>query len=559
MVISHEGFRKQHPFYPPERHADSSGVPRQGLSASMAQRVTPVAARAKKPTSPIPTPVAQERRRPERDFIETIWVLCCSVKFAVVQNIALALAAMLGTIIPQMQPGIKDSAEALDSFLTDAHARYGDLTGVLSWAGFFDLYNSLWFRMLVVVVVFSIIICTMNRWQPTVRLISKPMLKVSDGFVSGLTERAQFTSVPLSAEQADEVLRSALKKSRYRVLSDKSADGAITHLYADRDRWSKMVTFVSHAGLVLLILTAAGMTQIGWRERSVYFMPNDPVNVGHGTDFSVANVGWNIDYYPDGTTVKEFQNTLAVYENNTQVLTKTIIVNDPLKYKGVNFFLVSYEPVLYAKATDSSGANVPLRLMGQSGPITATVPTGEVLVDFPYSSSDNLPLDYVQLAGKDHTLTLEITYYQNVTRTPGENPPAYVKAYVDQNFNSTIYDAFMPRTGPLTLPGYGQYSFDFRQSTATILEVAKDQGLELVGFFFGIMALGFTISLYTTFTRCWAKIAPNSGYEGTVNITIGGLAEKNKVAFERDFEKLALRIQDGLTKETSTQEAENGI
>ena len=44
-----------------------------------------------------------------------------------------------------------------------------------------------------------------------------------------------------------------------------------------------------------------------------------------------------------------------------------------------------------------------------------------------------------------------------------------------------------------------------------------------------------------------------------MNITIGGLAEKNKVAFERDFEKLALRIRDGLTSETSTQEAENGI
>ena len=525
----------------------------------MAQRVSQVARGTKERPSPIPTPVAQDRGRPQRDLIETIWVLCCSVKFAVVQNIALALAAMLGTIIPQMQPGISDSAEAVDSFLADAHARYGDLTGFLHWAGFFDLYNSLWFRMLIVIIVFSIIICTLNRWQPTVRLITKPMVKASDAFMSGLTERAQFTSVPLEAEQADRIMRGALKKSRYRVLSDKSADGAIIHLYGDRDRWSKMVTFVSHAGLVMLILTAAGMTQIGWRVRSVYFMPNDPVNVGHGTDFSVANVGWNIDYYPDGTTIKEFQNTLAVYENNTQVLTKTIIVNDPLRYKGVNFFLVSYEPVLYAKATDTDGVNVPLRLMGQNGPITNTVASGEVLVDFPYPSNDNLPLDYVQLPAKDHTLTLEITYYQNVTRGPGENPPAYVKAYVNQNFDKTIYDGFLPRTGPLTLPGYGQYDFNFRQSTATILEVAKDQGLELVGFFFAIMALGFTISLYTTFTRCWAKIVPNAKQEGTVNISLGGLAEKNKVAFERDFEKLALRIRDGLTSETSIQEVENGI
>lgn len=516
----------------------------------MAQRVAPAQKGANIPAKRTSTPqvAEQARQRPGRDWIEVVWTLFCSVKFAVVQNVALAFLSMLGTIIPQMQPGIQDSSEALKTFLDGAVGRYGDLTGLLYWAGFFDLYNSLWFRMLVVIVVFSIIICTLNRWQPTMRLISKPMVKASDAFLAGLTERAQFRAVPVPQERAEDALRSALRKGRYRVLAERSSDGTALHLYADRDRWSKLVTFVSHAALVLLVLAAAFNTQLGWRERSLLFRPGEQINVGHGTDFTVANVGWSIEYYPGTQSIQEYRNTLAVYEGGTQVLTKTIIVNDPLKYKDINFFLVSYMPVLFVKGLDATGASLPLNRMGASGPMTATT-TGDTLIDFGFTSSDNLPLDYVQFKGPDHTLTMEMTYYDNVARAPGENPPAYIKAYVDQNFDKPIYDAFLPRTGPLALPGYEQYKFSFRSDTATVLEVAQDPGLGIVGLFFTIMALGFTISLYTTFTRCWAKVTPDPEREGLVNIVVGGLAEKNKVAFERDFEKLALRIKDALAQE----------
>jgi cytochrome c biogenesis protein ResB len=205
-------------------------------------------------------------------------------------------------------------------------------------------------------------------------------------------------------------------------------------------------------------------------------------------------------------------------------------------------------PVLYVRGEDSAGAALPLNLMGATGPLTETAAGGETMLDFAFTSNDNLPLDYVQFRGPEHTLTLELTYYQNVARAPDENPPAYARAFVDQEFEKPIYDAFIPRTGPLVLPGYEQYNFSFRQDTATILEVAQDPGLGVVGLFFTIMALGFTISLYTTYTRCWARVTPGES-EGTVNIAVGGLAEKNKVAFERDFEKLALRIKDALGRE----------
>jgi cytochrome c biogenesis protein len=524
----------------------------------MAQSATPITKSTKRPVQrPTAGPVvAKVQKRPRRDFVEAVWALFCSIKFAVVLNISLALAAMVGTIIPQMQPGILDFPGQLDQFMADAESRYGDLTGVMHWAGFFDLFNSLWFRLLVVTTVFSIVICTLNRWQPTLRLITRPTVRASDGFLSGLSEKAQFRAVPVSPESATQALTGALRKGRYRAIVDQSAGDGVVHLYADRDRWSKMVTFVSHGALVTLILVAAGIAFSGWRERSVIFNPNTPVDVGHGVDFKVANVGFSVEYYPNSSTVKQYYNTLAVYEGGTQVLTKTIIVNDPLRYKGVTFFLVSYQPVLYATALDSKHNAIQLRKMGASGPITTTSTTGETLLDFPYQdTNDNLPMDLVQFTVPNHIVTLEMTYYQDVGRLPSENPPAYVRAYLDQNFDKPLYDGFLPRTGPFSVPGYGDYSFTFRQSTQTILEVAADPGLGLVGSIFAVMALGFTISLYTTFTRCWAKIEPNEERPGTINIVLGGLAEKNKVTFERDFQKLATRVKQNLGMATRAPSA----
>jgi hypothetical protein len=155
-------------------------------------------------------------------------------------------------------------------------------------------------------------------------------------------------------------------------------------------------------------------------------------------------------------------------------------------------------------------------------------------------------MDLLQIQVADAVLTFEVRYYQDVARLPGENPPAYVRVFKDMEFGSTLFEGFIPRTGAFSVPGYEGYALEFRTDTATILEVAMDPGLGLVGFWFTIMTLGFTVSLYTTYTRAWARIVPNSDVPGTVNILLGGLAEKNKVAFERDFEKLAARVRDAL-------------
>ncbi len=77
--------------------------------------------------------------------------------------------------------------------------------------------------MLLALTIFSILICTLNRWQPIMRLISKPQVRVSEAFMSGMSERAQFRSVPLPVDEAKSRVSAMLRKSRYRVLSEPAA------------------------------------------------------------------------------------------------------------------------------------------------------------------------------------------------------------------------------------------------------------------------------------------------------------------------------------------------
>lgn len=523
----------------------------QSDSPAVAAARAPAAPRRDKASAPPLAAPDRDGTRPalQRDIFEAIWTLFCSVRFAVVQILLLAVATTLGTLIPQVSPGLRDFPQDYADFLSRAHARFGDLAGIMDWAGMFDLYNSFWFRLLIILLCYSIIICTLNRWGPTLRLINPQTLRSSEAFLVGLSEHARFSGVPLAPATAAVALTTALRRSRYRVLAEQ--DGDTYYLYADRDRWSKMVTFFSHAALVLLIITAAGLTQVGWREQSVFFGPDVPVAMGHGTDFTVRQNNFHIEYFPGSTSVKEYFCDLTITRNGQDVLHKTIRVNDPLRYENINFFLVQYQPVATVAALDPGGAALPLNRMGANGPITTTVAATLVpqLLAFQMSDADNLPMDLVQVKRPgQETVTLQVSNYTSTPRAETENPALFVRAYIGKDFDHPLYNDFIPRQGPLVIAEIPDIRFQFRRDTATVMEVAEDYGLTPVAFWFVVMTTGFALSLYINFVRCWARITPHPDDLARCDVLLGGLAEKNKVTFEEQFEKLALRARDHLVR-----------
>src|SRR5690349_22105252 len=168
------------------------------------------AAARKRPAPPIPpAPAPAEAQRPvaRRDIFESVWNLFCSVRFAVVLILLLAAATTLGTTLPQVSPGLRDFPQDYADFLTRTYDRFGVLAGPMDWIGMFDLFNSFWYRLLIILLCYSIVVCTLNRWGPTLRLINPQTLRSTEGFLRGLNEHAEFRGVPLAPAPAAEAIR----------------------------------------------------------------------------------------------------------------------------------------------------------------------------------------------------------------------------------------------------------------------------------------------------------------------------------------------------------------
>ena len=512
----------------------------------------PASTPARRPPAPA-APQAPTAGRARRDLFEATWGLFCSVRFAVIQILVLVGLTTLGTLIPQMPGGLRDFPTDYAAFLAAVQTRFGAFTEAMLWAGLFDLYNSFWYRLLIIIQIYSIIACTLNRWGPIWRQINPPTARNSAAFLQTLSEQARFGGVPLASEAAADAIGGALRRRRYRVLRETDpADGTV-YLYADRGRWSKLVTFVSHAALVMFIVTAAFVSSVGWRELGVLFLPGKPVAIGHGTPWTVRSDEFQIDYYPGTSEVQEFWNTLTVLRDGQEVLTKRIRVNDPLRYENVNYFLVSTQTVGSVLAVTAAGDPLPLNRMGQSGPITTTVGAAEpLLLTFADLQSDEgLPMELVQVRRPGtETITLQVTEYSDVARQAGEAPPLFVRAYLGKNFDTSYYNNLIPRNGELIIPEWPDIRFTLTSEIAPILEVAREPEWGAAMFWFMVMAGGFTLSLYMVFNRCWVRITRCADDAAACDVLLGGLADRGKVAFEREFERLAEQARDALVART---------
>ena len=88
-----------------------------------------------------------------------------SVKLAIFLLIIITAASMLGTLIPQQ----RSSAEYA--------AHYGQLSSLLIKLEFTKLYQSLWFRSLLVLFSLNILVCTLTRLSPKLRRAFRPSLE----------------------------------------------------------------------------------------------------------------------------------------------------------------------------------------------------------------------------------------------------------------------------------------------------------------------------------------------------------------------------------------------
>jgi cytochrome c biogenesis protein ResB len=272
----------------------------------------------------------------ELDPLRTLWRLFTSVRWALILLAFLALAGLLGVLLPQIPSTIRGDSAAVADWLDVQRGKYGVFTDPFHRLGFFDVFHARWFAAGLGLLVVSVTVCTANRFFPIWRTIRQPQRRVPETFFQRAHHRAEFATPaePLALE-------GALRRHRYRV--ERYQDGQTTYLFADRYSWAQLGTFVSHLALILfiagvLVSKFTGFSQdlfVGEGTTAPVFAVSNPNQMQVRVEDTVAR------FDPQGQPL-DYRSELVIYQGGEEAKRCTVTVNGPCSYDGYRFHQAAY-------------------------------------------------------------------------------------------------------------------------------------------------------------------------------------------------------------------------
>ena len=434
--------------------------------------------------------------------MDRVWSFFTSLKLAIFVIIILAIASIVGTIIEQNQP-----IDKYRQIYTDGAIR------IFETLSLFDMYHSWWFLLLLVLFTVNLICCTVDRLPRVVRIVRNPKTTLDGNLEKSLTLVDRWKKKgDLSA--LAETYRTAMGGAfaRPRV----TENSGTFHLYAEKGVVSRFGVYVTHISIIIIFLGAIIGNVIGFKGyanivegESVRMIPTRGGTNHVDLGFSVrCNKFW-VEYYPNGQP-KEYASDLSVIENGREVLRKTIEVNDPLRYKGVWFYQSSYG------AAGASTVTVSVRNPDGSGRETFSLSPGQSAEISGYGKIR--AVDYrndFQGLGPGLLVVLE---------KPGGQPAQFwlLKAFPE-------FDRQRQDTRYLSFAGLNEIFY-------TGLQVARDPGVNIVWVGCALMVIGIIIAFFLSHQRLWVRLSRAS--DGRVEVVLAGSTNKNRLAFEKKFEKI---------------------
>jgi len=435
------------------------------------------------------------------------------VNFAVLQIILLAIAATIGMTLRQLPDfafrSLTDHASEMDKI----HARYDPGLGaavvdLFERLQLFQVFRSWWFGAGLIVLIISIVICTLDRtprlWRQSAHV---RVVQPEPFFDPRLPDRARMPGVAAAS------VRSVFRRHRFKV-REAEVDG-VRYLYGDRNQWTKLATLSTHLGLILFLVAAAVTWKLG-DEQPLVVADGETLTVqpiGTPGLLLVRNNGFSAPGFETGQPT-DFTTDLTVYRDGQELARKTIRVNDPLSVGGYTFHQNGFGPAPDLVVRDGGGAVL------WSGPVPLT------------SQNDGLPYDTFAVPGRDMGLemlllrdaqkvpTLLVIPYR-VTTPAGGGDPVVERA-----------GAMPIQAGESnTLPNI-DFSVELRRVTDFTLLIAKhDPGQGIVWGAFGFLIGGLLVTFYLPRRRVWARLTPAG------ELSLVGRSDRY-VDFDREFGRL---------------------
>jgi cytochrome c biogenesis protein len=461
---------------------------------------------------------------------EAIFKFFASLQLTVALLLALAAASIFGTLIPQNE----DPAAYFQA--------YGEfLFRLFSVLDLFDMYHSWWFQLMLVLLTVNIIVCSIDRLSSLWKIVfvKTPPFRI-----------ARFRKQPNqnftrdgSPESVAETYKAPLAKS-FGYTRMESRDGGV-FIFGEKWRWTRLGVYVVHLSVVLLLVGGLIGSLFGF-EGFVNIAEGESANSvrlrnSNGTrplDFTIQCDDFDVSFYPNGAP-KEFRSALKIIENGKTVVEKSIIVNDPLRYKGISFYQASYgelAPEQQAPAASPPETIVLNFTSPENGMVYQQKVKMGATVEVPKGLGRFTLKDYQpagMFGGQNIGEILVGTF-----EAEGKEPQEVMLSIRFPNFDRMRKGEVVISVDP---GGWDEVKRNqpMEKRYYTGLQVTRDPGVWVVYTGFILMIAGCFITFFMSHQQVCVAI---TGKGKKSSVSVSGIANKNKLGMKKRVEELANKL-----------------
>jgi len=506
-------------------------------------------------TPPALAPAVKVVTKKSDSILDKTLRLLSSVRFGIVMLSILLTCCMIGMLVMQV------NVDGFDKYFAHLKPAQVKIYGAL---GFFDIYRSRGFTLLLAITGLNIILASIDRFPAAWQYIRKPKLTASPKFIAAQT----FSSEAL--EHADvksvaEKVRAAWRKSGFRARINEENDRVT--VFAQRNSWNRLGAYAVHVALIT-IFTGGFLTSRYGIGGSMEIKPGRVSNTFETNEVSLEGSRRAQAFLPfqiectdlqqklirpegslDQTNTIDWLSYIRIIdkERNTQQ-DMLVHLNNVGDYRGYRFFQNSFMPlgnarqitIAFEPAGGSGSPSAPVTIKRDGSAEVPGIGTVRYVNFFPDFDVDakgpttlsrdyNNPAAQLEINGADGKRTMAFAFN-----------PQLAEQYLAKANEKAGKEGV---ENPLLVGGNKIILKDFEKVSLThTLTIQYDPGRTPVYIGFTLLVMALCSVFFFSHQRAWAVIEPNG--KGS-KIYFGGNTNRNKPAFEGRFNSLVQSVTGG--------------
>lgn len=291
-----------------------------------------------------------------KSIIDKVWNFFSSVKVGVSLIIITLVVSSIGTILKQEAFVEAGNEAGRAAFYEESYGSFGKLYYNL---GFSDLYNQIWYLVLVAMLGISIIVASIDRGIPLHKSLKNQRVRRHESFMKRQRVIAEGAVTSSDSSKTIDAVEEKMKKLNYKVRREGKA------LLAEKGRFSRYGPYINHLGLIIFLIgvllhkfPGIYVDESMWiREgetRAIpgmdgYFLENKEfIFETHDNDPTTAQIQQGVNavaknYQTDIVLYKQAEDAVPGQTDQLEVVKEySIRVNHPLEHDGYALYQMDF-------------------------------------------------------------------------------------------------------------------------------------------------------------------------------------------------------------------------